>query len=700
MDAPDGRYSSGEFISVLFSVLFMSRVCLFISSFDSVLFLVIRFLFSSIHKELCPWQMSTVRMSNGLHSQLEEFLSEVDSINPFTNDHAVETAPGCEWVVRLDPITKSSTYHHIRSGEISSVMPEEYKRYLSTFDAFLGGSDDEAVNSQQTNSGGGPTLSSPRTRQNSTKKNESSEQPTSGLDGLSGIIGYGDSSDTDSDRESKSRSVKVTEIHETTHTPDQPSGFSLSASSPVNHLPDSTSQDQSFIGPTLPPNRLSATERSPSPTWACQNQQHRPKKSALEASARTLLDQFTALEFNSDSLDALRTRYIQLMTRFEDWLCGKLSSNYFWQKLREAEAELRNYASSNLPRPWSCHWDRSTKRFYYENRADSIYQWDRPREHPKTTKSTTGIIDETLIDLRPAGKRNSADNRVQVYGMLLSDVENMLSFFIQGDYTLQRSPISFIINHLMDSSHEMGINAAAKLITTSRKPHLLIFLEPLMIACTGPSTSAQKRPELNVSSTLACMNTACTAPVLLGIDLYIRSVRQLCDTLKLKISFRYSHKREKRRSHVKLVDYDVLDQHSWLESPPTIKSKDPKPPVDAVMSSHSSPNRSMSSPFNIHDTATHNKMDVFQDASGAKKAHLISQLAEFELACQQLEKELDFSRTTCTIIYDPVSSPRVVSLVQATSEDSDSMEQQETRFKASVPSFNAVSEGEGGNGTS
>ncbi|GAA35204.2 formin-binding protein 4 [Clonorchis sinensis] len=332
--------------------------------------------------------MSTVRTSNGLHSQLEEFLSEVDSINPLTNDHAVETGfseknlftrdtgtytcvniyansennrkktPGCEWIVRLDPITKSSTYHHIRSGEISSVMPEEYKRYLSTFDAFLCGSDDEAVNLQQTNSDLGPTLSSPRTRQNSTKKNESSEQPTSGLDGLSGIIGYGDSSETDSDPESKSRSVTVTEIHEITHTPDQSSGLSLSASSPVNHLPDSASQDQSFIGPTLPPNRLSATERSPSPTWVCQNQQHKPKKSALEASARTLLDQFTALELNSDSLDALRTRYIQLMTRFEDWLCGKLSSNYFWQKLREAEAELRNYAASSLPRPWSCHWDR------------------------------------------------------------------------------------------------------------------------------------------------------------------------------------------------------------------------------------------------------------------------------------------------------------------------------------------------------
>ncbi|KAG5447557.1 Formin-binding protein 4 [Clonorchis sinensis] len=474
-------------------------------------------------QELCPWQMSTVRTSNGLHSQLEEFLSEVDSINPLTNDHAVETAPGCEWIVRLDPITKSSTYHHIRSGEISSVMPEEYKRYLSTFDAFLCGSDDEAVNLQQTNSDLGPTLSSPRTRQNSTKKNESSEQPTSGLDGLSGIIGYGDSSETDSDPESKSRSVTVTEIHEITHTPDQSSGLSLSASSPVNHLPDSASQDQSFIGPTLPPNRLSATERSPSPTWVCQNQQHKPKKSALEASARTLLDQFTALELNSDSLDALRTRYIQLMTRFEDWLCGKLSSNYFWQKLREAEAELRNYAASSLPRPWSCHWDRSTKRFYYENRADSIYQWDRPREQPKTTK-----------------------------------------------------------------------------------------------------------------------------------------------------------KREKRRPRVKLVDYDVLDQHSWLESPPTIKPQDSQPPVDVVMSSHSSPDRGMSSPFNSHDTAKYNKTDVFQDASGAKKAHLISQLAEFELACQQLEKELDFSRTTCTIIYDPVSSPRVVSLVPATSEDSDSMEQQES----------------------
>ncbi|XP_015769639.1 PREDICTED: formin-binding protein 4-like [Acropora digitifera] len=93
-----------------------------------------------------------------------------------------------------------------------------------------------------------------------------------------------------------------------------------------------------------------------------------------------LTNKLDFLEISRKDVSSLKILLIEMETRVSDWREGALDSRHFINKLCEADAQLKQYEESAAPPGWTCHWDRTHKRYYYTNGVTGDSQWEFPSE--------------------------------------------------------------------------------------------------------------------------------------------------------------------------------------------------------------------------------------------------------------------------------------------------------------------------------
>ncbi|XP_078345829.1 uncharacterized protein LOC144631294 isoform X2 [Oculina patagonica] len=97
-----------------------------------------------------------------------------------------------------------------------------------------------------------------------------------------------------------------------------------------------------------------------------------------------LTNKLDFLEVSRQGVSDLKILLIEMETRISDWREGALDSRHLVHKLCEADKQLKQYEESAAPPGWSCHWDRTHKRYYYTNKVTGDSQWEYPSEDTRT----------------------------------------------------------------------------------------------------------------------------------------------------------------------------------------------------------------------------------------------------------------------------------------------------------------------------
>ena len=104
------------------------------------------------------------------------------------------------------------------------------------------------------------------------------------------------------------------------------------------------------------------------------------KKMQASELADLALSKLEFLEVTKKGLSKLQILLVELETRHQDWQAGGLNTEFYLIKLEEANWQLEQYERSAAPPGWSCHWDRSYRRYFYMNKRTKQTQWDYPDE--------------------------------------------------------------------------------------------------------------------------------------------------------------------------------------------------------------------------------------------------------------------------------------------------------------------------------
>lgn len=102
------------------------------------------------------------------------------------------------------------------------------------------------------------------------------------------------------------------------------------------------------------------------------------KKMQASELADLALSKLEFLEVTKKGLSKLQILLVELETRHQDWQAGGLNTEFYLIKLEEANWQLEQYERSAAPPGWSCHWDRSYRRYFYMNKRSKQTQWDYP----------------------------------------------------------------------------------------------------------------------------------------------------------------------------------------------------------------------------------------------------------------------------------------------------------------------------------
>ncbi|XP_050443305.1 formin-binding protein 4-like [Adelges cooleyi] len=93
---------------------------------------------------------------------------------------------------------------------------------------------------------------------------------------------------------------------------------------------------------------------------------------------------------NNTKLSTVQIMTVKIDTLMEAWKENALNDDYFSKWLDEMAIELRTLEKSVVPDGWSCQWDKTNTRYYYQNIADGHTQWHYPVEETEITQSSTG----------------------------------------------------------------------------------------------------------------------------------------------------------------------------------------------------------------------------------------------------------------------------------------------------------------------
>ncbi|KAK9294969.1 hypothetical protein QLX08_010605 [Tetragonisca angustula] len=94
--------------------------------------------------------------------------------------------------------------------------------------------------------------------------------------------------------------------------------------------------------------------------------------------AQIILEKLKFLSEGKPSVSPVQLMSIQLQTLFVAWEAGCLEKSYLRRWLSDTSHELERLEQDAAPPGWLCQWDRSHKRYYYQNTTTGITQWTYP----------------------------------------------------------------------------------------------------------------------------------------------------------------------------------------------------------------------------------------------------------------------------------------------------------------------------------
>ncbi|XP_066276350.1 formin-binding protein 4-like isoform X2 [Branchiostoma lanceolatum] len=103
-------------------------------------------------------------------------------------------------------------------------------------------------------------------------------------------------------------------------------------------------------------------------------------KTEISELASTIGAKLEFLNIARKQLSKFQVLLIEMETRILDWREGALESKHLLRKLKEADWQFQNYELHAAPRGWTCHWDRTHRRYYYMNTVTGESQWEYPED--------------------------------------------------------------------------------------------------------------------------------------------------------------------------------------------------------------------------------------------------------------------------------------------------------------------------------
>ncbi|CAL7942168.1 unnamed protein product [Xylocopa violacea] len=94
--------------------------------------------------------------------------------------------------------------------------------------------------------------------------------------------------------------------------------------------------------------------------------------------SQIILEKLKFLSEGKPAVSPVQMMSIQLQTLFVAWEAGCLEKNYLRRWLTDTSHELERLEQDAAPPGWLCQWDRSHKRYYYQNTTNGITQWTYP----------------------------------------------------------------------------------------------------------------------------------------------------------------------------------------------------------------------------------------------------------------------------------------------------------------------------------
>ncbi|XP_076684623.1 uncharacterized protein LOC143377340 isoform X2 [Andrena cerasifolii] len=94
--------------------------------------------------------------------------------------------------------------------------------------------------------------------------------------------------------------------------------------------------------------------------------------------SQIILEKLKFLSEGKPSVSPVQMMLIQLQTLCVAWEGGYLEKSYLRRWLTDTSHELERLEQEATPPGWLCQWDRSHKRYYYQNTATGITQWTYP----------------------------------------------------------------------------------------------------------------------------------------------------------------------------------------------------------------------------------------------------------------------------------------------------------------------------------
>ncbi|XP_033327519.2 uncharacterized protein LOC117221048 [Megalopta genalis] len=94
--------------------------------------------------------------------------------------------------------------------------------------------------------------------------------------------------------------------------------------------------------------------------------------------SQIILEKLKFLSEGKPTVSPVQMMSIQLQTLFVAWEGGYLEKSYLRRWLTETSHELERLEQDAAPPGWLCQWDRSHKRYYYQNTATGVTQWIYP----------------------------------------------------------------------------------------------------------------------------------------------------------------------------------------------------------------------------------------------------------------------------------------------------------------------------------
>ncbi|XP_076236920.1 uncharacterized protein LOC143180822 isoform X2 [Calliopsis andreniformis] len=94
--------------------------------------------------------------------------------------------------------------------------------------------------------------------------------------------------------------------------------------------------------------------------------------------SQIILEKLKFLSEGKPSISPVQMMSIQLQTLFVAWEGGYLEKSYLRRWLTDTSHDLQRLEQDAAPPGWLCQWDRSHKRYYYQNTTTGITQWTYP----------------------------------------------------------------------------------------------------------------------------------------------------------------------------------------------------------------------------------------------------------------------------------------------------------------------------------